>query len=64
MIKLAESEGKAVSEADFGLLIKEYCDKKDRQYNGTSLAVQWLRLHASNGGVTPLPSTCTSLWTT
>ena len=50
MIKLAESEGKAVSEADFGLLIKEYCDKKDRQYNGTSLAVQWLRLHASNGG--------------
>lgn len=34
MIKLAESEGKVGPEADFGLLIKEYCDKKDRRYNG------------------------------
>ena len=34
MSKLAESEGKVGPEADFGLLIKQYCDKKDRQYNG------------------------------
>ena len=46
MIKLAESKGKVGPEADFGLLIKEYCDKKDRQYNGW-----WsLVVHASNGG--------------